>query len=51
MRSGVRVFAWRDIRAGEELTIDYRLNAFDGERWSCACGTKSCAGWIVGDFF
>jgi SET domain-containing protein len=51
MRSGVRVFAWRRIRAGDEITIDYRLNAFGGERWKCACGTKSCTGTIRGDFF
>ena len=30
MRHGVKVFAWRAIAAGEEITIDYRLNAFDG---------------------
>ena len=30
MRSGVKVFAWRRIRMGEEITIDYRLNAFGG---------------------
>lgn len=51
MRSGVKVFAWRPIRNGEEITIDYRLNACDGERSSCHCGTKSCSGWIVSDFF
>src|SRR5712692_10398570 len=28
MRSGVKVFAWRAILKGEEITIDYRLNAF-----------------------
>jgi len=51
MRSGVKVFAWRRIRAGAEITIDYRLNAFGGERWKCACGTKSCTRTIRGDFF
>lgn len=51
MRSGVKVFAWRDIVPGEEITIDYRLNAFGGERWTCACGSASCAGEIVSDFF
>src|SRR5689334_18777211 len=30
MRHGVTVFAWRTIRMGDEITIDYRLNAFDG---------------------
>src|SRR6266850_2460230 len=51
MRTGVKVFAWRRIRMGEEITIDYRLNAFGGERWQCACGTKSCTRTIRGDFF
>jgi len=51
MRSGVKVFAWRQIRRGEEITIDYRLNAFGGGRSRCLCGSRSCTGWIVGDFF
>ena len=51
MRSGVKVFAWQAIRAGEEVTIDYRLNAFDGDTWPCACGTTSCPGLVVGSFF
>src|SRR5437879_11373168 len=28
MRHGVKVFAWRAIDKGDEITIDYRLNAF-----------------------
>ena len=51
MRSGVKVFAWRDIRPDEEITIDYRLNAFGGERATCLCGSRSCRGWIALDFF
>ena len=51
MRSGTKVFAWKPIRAGEEITIDYRLNAFDGRRSRCLCGSKSCRGWIRSDFF
>jgi SET domain-containing protein len=51
MRSGVRVFAWRAIRAGEEITIDYRLNAFDGSSWPCDCATPACSGTVVGSFF
>jgi hypothetical protein len=51
MRSGVKVFAWRPIRARDEITIDYRLNAFDGDSWPCACGTPSCIGTVVGNFF
>jgi hypothetical protein len=52
MRHGVKVFAWRPIGAGEEVTIDYRLNAFDGdESWPCDCGTASCTGRVVGSYF
>jgi hypothetical protein len=51
MRSGVNVFAWKRIRRGEEITIDYRLNAFDGDSWPCACGTRACTGRVVGSFF
>ncbi len=51
MRRGVNVYAWRDIRAGEEITIDYRLNAFDGGRWECDCGSPNCPGYIINSFF
>jgi hypothetical protein len=52
MRSGVKVFAWSDVAGGDEITIDYRLNAFtDSEGWPCACGTPSCTGWVVGSYF
>jgi hypothetical protein len=51
MRSGVNVYAWRDIRAGEEITIDYRLNGHDGARWACDCGAANCLGYVIGDFF
>jgi hypothetical protein len=50
-RSGVNVYAWRDICAGEEITIDYRLNAHDGERWACDCSAANCRGYVIGDFF
>jgi len=52
MRQGVKVFAWRQITAGEEITVDYRLNAFDDEALStCMCGSPTCTGEIVGSFF
>jgi hypothetical protein len=51
MRHGVKVFAWRPIEKGEEITIDYRLNAFDGSPWPCECGAQSCTGTVVGSFF
>lgn len=51
MRSGTKVFAWKAIRVGDEVTIDYRLNAFSGERSRCLCGARSCSGTIRLDFF
>lgn len=52
MRSGVKVFAMRAIAAGEEVTIDYRLNAFDDDsRWPCLCAAPSCTGEVTGSFF
>jgi hypothetical protein len=51
MRHGVKVFAWRPIAEGEEITIDYRLNAFDGASWPCECGSTTCTGTVVGSYF
>ena len=51
MRHGVKVFAWRRISEGDEITIDYRLNAFDGSSWPCDCGAETCTGTVVGSYF
>lgn len=51
MRKGVNVYAWKDIRQGEEITIDYRLNAFDGGRYACFCGSANCPGYMINSFF
>jgi SET domain-containing protein len=51
MRKGVNVYAWKDIRQGDEITIDYRLNAFTGERWDCWCGSVNCQGYVMSSFF
>jgi len=51
MRSGVKIFAWRDIRDGDEITIDYRLNAFGGEHSACLCGSVNCGGEVVWSYF
>ncbi len=51
MRQGVKVFAWKDIRQSEEITIDYRLNAFDGGCWKCGCGSQNCPGYVMNSFF
>jgi hypothetical protein len=36
---GVNVFARKDIREGDEITIDYRLGVVSGERLECSCGS------------
>ncbi|HET7089876.1 MAG TPA: SET domain-containing protein-lysine N-methyltransferase [Anaerolineae bacterium] len=51
IREGVNVYAWKPIRQGEEISIDYRLNAFGDERWDCACGSANRSGSIIGSFF
>ncbi len=51
IRKGTNVYAWRDIHEGDEVTIDYRLNAFTGERWDCMCGSPDCEGFVIGSFF
>jgi hypothetical protein len=51
MRHGVKVFAWRAIEPGQEITIDYRLNAFGGDSWPCRCGMAACTGLVEGSFF
>ena len=50
MRSGVKVFAWRALRKGEEITIDYGLHSVLPEwRMTCACGSPLCRGTISGN--
>src|SRR5262245_36624587 len=51
MRKGVKVFAWKPIRAGDEITIYYRLNAFTNEQWQCDCGSANCQGTVTSSFF
>lgn len=48
------VYAWRDIAIGEEITIDYRLNAHDGgDVWEmlCQCEAEDAPHIVIGDFF
>lgn len=41
----------RDIRAGEEITHDYRIDGFGDVVWECNCGSRRCARLIQSDFF
>jgi SET domain-containing protein len=38
-------YARRDIRAGEELTVDYGESHHEGTL-RCLCGAAACRGWI-----
>jgi len=54
IHSSSEVRARRAIAAGEEITIDYRLNAYDdGDIWKMTCDCGACPGphEVVGDFF
>jgi SET domain-containing protein len=45
------LLARRDIAAGEEILMDYALNAADGDEWECRCGAGACRGYHKCDFF
>jgi hypothetical protein len=45
------IVARRDIRAGEEITVDYNINITNGTAWPCSCGSARCRGEVAGDFF
>ena len=40
-----------DVAAGEELLVDYAVNAVGGEYWYCRCGAVQCRGYHRCDFF
>jgi hypothetical protein len=45
------VRAWRNIQAGEEITLDYRLNALDAWELRCACPAYDVPHVVIGHFF
>lgn len=45
------LLARRDIAAGEEISMDYALNAIDGDVWDCRCNSENCRGLHKCDFF
>lgn len=47
--SGLNVIALRDIRSGEELTVDYGTFANpEAPPFRCSCGAENCRGTIRG---
>ena len=45
------LLAMRDIAAGEEIFMDYALNAVEGDEWECRCRRAHCRGRHKCDFF
>jgi hypothetical protein len=49
---GVRYFtARREIRAGDEITLDYSIDNWGDITWQCDCGSARCRETIHNDFF
>ncbi len=43
----VGLFACKEVEAGDELTWNYNLDAFEGhKKLKCFCGASNCSGWI-----
>ncbi|AMV28382.1 SET domain protein [Gemmata sp. SH-PL17] len=40
--------AMRDVKAGEELTLDYATIDHDAEPMPCQCGASTCRGLVTG---
>jgi uncharacterized protein len=45
LQAHILYFTLRDIKKGEELSIDYRFSA-DVEQYTCKCGVPGCRGTI-----
>ncbi len=41
-------YALRDIKKGEEITLDYDKVAYLEEPFACHCGSKKCRGFVLG---
>jgi SET domain-containing protein len=41
----IQFYALRDIRPGEEITVDYEMTLHPDTK-RCSCGTKTCRGTI-----
>lgn len=48
MRGEITYVAMRNIKAGEELVIDYAMMDDDSWRMKCKCGSKNCRRLITG---
>lgn len=49
--TAVYLFARRDIRADDQITLDYLINNSGGDSWDCNCGAARCRGKTGHSFF
>ncbi|KAK9794029.1 hypothetical protein WJX73_005959 [Symbiochloris irregularis] len=42
----IAVVAAQDIKAGQEITYDYRLSDCTAQSVRCCCGAEKCRGWL-----
>ncbi len=48
VRGEITIVAMRDIKIGEELTIDYAMIDDDNYRMKCNCGARNCRKIVTG---
>jgi hypothetical protein len=49
IKNSVQIVAMRDIRPGEEITIDYAMSESSDYSMKCDCGAKSCRKVVTGE--
>ena len=49
IKDKLRIVAMRDIRTGEEVTIDYAMMESSDYSFNCNCGSKNCRRLITGN--
>ena len=48
LRGEITFVAMRDIKKGEELTVDYAMIDNEDYEFKCSCGSSSCRGKVTG---
>lgn len=51
IKGEIWIVACKDIKKGEEITIDYGYGLEGYEDFPCKCGSKNCIGYIVGECY
>ena len=51
VQKGRSYLALKKIKKGQEISVDYRTKGIFKNKWKCNCGSKSCKGYVISDFF